>query len=114
MNKASTKSAERRPTTVKELLDREEALALGTIAGSLEQLSEDLIVATDLRERIREHPLLAAGLGAFVGFVAAPLTLRLAKRAADASAIVGFPAAAQASTLPDLVNSSLRRLRSPL
>ncbi len=114
MNTARPESAEREPTNVEELLDREEACAIGAIAGALERVGEDLFEATELRTRIREYPLLAMGLAASVGFVAAPLTLGLLKRAASLSASAGLPGSLPSGTLPELLKSSLRGVRAPL
>jgi hypothetical protein len=61
---------------VEQLLEREEALATQSISEAVLHLGDELCSATDLRARIRRHPLLATALGAGLGFVGGPPLLR--------------------------------------
>ena len=97
-----------RPRTVEQLLDREEALALQRISAAVHQLGDDLCTATDLRGRIRRHPLLAAGLGACLGFVGGPFVRRTLERALGATARLPLP-----DGLAGVVLASLRGARDP-
>lgn len=100
------------PTTAEELLDHEEALALQKIADSARRLGDDVCAAADLRRRIRRHPLLASGLGVFVGYVGGPLFLRAFERILALTSSVPAPAARRPHTLPGLVLASLRVVRA--
>ena len=60
------------PTTVEELLDHEEALAIHRLRSSVQRAGEAVCTAVDLRPSIQRHPLLAMGLGAALGFVGVP------------------------------------------
>jgi hypothetical protein len=101
--------AVRLPRTVEELLDREEALALQRIGESMRDLGEDLSRATGLRQRIRSHPFLAAGLGACLGFAGGPLALRACKRALSLASSTPFLGALKTRALPGVVLAALRR-----
>jgi hypothetical protein len=70
----------RRPKTAEELLDREEAFALQRIACATERFGDDLCEAGRLRAHIREHPLVAVGLGGLLGFLCGPPAMRLLGR----------------------------------
>jgi hypothetical protein len=93
------------------LLDREEALAIHRISASAERLGDELFTALDLRGQIRSHPLLAAGLGAFLGFVGGPLVLRGLEGTLNMASTVLNPASPQTRTIQDLVRGSLRFVR---
>lgn len=73
------------PRTVRELLDQEEARALQRLVGTAQRMGEDLCLETDLRRRIRTHPLLATGLGALAGFLASQLVPMATRRVLTAS-----------------------------
>ncbi len=105
-------TAKARPRTVEQLLDREEALATQRISESLQLLGEDLCRATDLRERIRRRPFLAAGLGACLGFLGGPLLLRAFQHVlrATSSIPIPIPGARPPFAVPGLVLASLRSI----
>jgi hypothetical protein len=107
-SRAPATVARPRPRTVEQLLDHEEALAIQRISDSLQDLGGDLCRSTDLRGRIRRHPLLAAGLGACLGFLGGPFVLRTFKRALSATSSLHIPGARATYALPGLVLASLR------
>ena len=87
---AGTRPPRLQPTTAEELLDDEQARAIQEIAASVQRSGEELCGAAGLRPRIRRHPFVAMGLGAFLGFVGVPLVPRALLRtlAATSSAIL--------------------------
>ena len=107
-----TKTLHRRPATAEELLDHEEALAIQRVAGSVQRLGDDVLAATDLRGRIRRHPLLAIGIGAVSGFLGGPLLLGALKRVMTMAAGVPNPASPRPYALSGLVWSQLRSVRA--
>jgi len=96
-----------RATTVEQLLDREEALALQRISTAVQNVGEGLLAATDLRGSIRRHPFLTAGLGVCLGFVGGPFVLRTFKRVLGASSRIPIPGAGPLHDFPGLVLASL-------
>jgi hypothetical protein len=112
MGTVKTTTASLQPTTVEELLAREEALAIQRIAGSVQRLGEDVCAVADLRRRIREHPILSTGLGALLGFVGGPLVPRAVVRISKMTSRAAVPASGMPRTLPGLVWASLRAVRA--
>ncbi len=100
------------PTTVEALLENEEALAIQRIADSVQRLGDDVCAATGVRERIRRHPFVAAGIGAVCGFVGGPLILQSLERILTATSGVSNAAPARMRPLPELLMTSLRAIRS--
>ena len=100
-----------RPRTVEQLLDREEALAYQHISAALRHAGEGLLEATDLREKVRRHPFLAAGLGAGLGFFGGPFILRTLKRVVSATSSIPIPGARPPYALPGILIESLRSVR---
>ncbi len=80
------------PATVEALLDQEEALAIERITKTVQRMGEGVCSATDLRARIRRHPLLAAGIGACLGFAGGPLLLRALRKMLPAAMSAMRPA----------------------
>ena len=109
-SRARAQDTRTRPRTLEQLLDREEELAILRIRDSLANAGSDLLRATDLRGRIRRHPLLAAGLGACLGFVGGPFALRTIRRLLGATSNLAIPGAGAPFALPGLVLASLRRV----
>lgn len=105
-------TTQRLPTTVEQLLDHEEALAIQRIADSVQRLGEDLCAATGARESIRRHPFVATGLGAVIGFVAGPLILKAFERILLATSSVTNSASPRTPAIPALVLTSIRAVRS--
>src|SRR5688572_20891113 len=108
-NTVSTSIPRPRPATVEALLDREEAMAIQRLTDSVQRLGSDLSAAADLRGRIRRQPLLAAGLGAFLGFVGSPFVLRAFER--GVTTLRGFPRP-NSPSLPGLSSLAMTALRS--
>ena len=113
MNTATTSQARPRPTTVEELLGREEALAIQQIVGSVQRMADDVLVTTDLREQVRQHPGMALSLSALLGFVAAPLLGRAARRALSATVKGRSLNRLPPQTLHELLMASLRTVGAP-
>jgi hypothetical protein len=112
MSTITTKTRHRRPATAEELLDHEEALAIQRIAGSVQRLGDDVLVATDLRGRIRRHPFLAVGIGAFSGFVGGPLLLGTLERVMTMTAGIPNLPSVRPRALSGLVWARLRGIRT--
>jgi hypothetical protein len=62
--------ARRRPRSERELLEREERLALAAIVGTARRLVGDLSDSAGLPEKAREHPLAASVIASVGGYVA--------------------------------------------
>jgi len=99
--------------TVAELLDHEEELAIAQIVESVQRVADDALVATDLRARIRRHPAVALSLGACLGFVAAPLFGRTAKRALAATVKSKNLTPLQSHSLQEFALASMRNFGAP-
>jgi hypothetical protein len=97
---------------VDELLDNEEALAIQRIASTVQRFGDDLCVAADVRQRIRRHPFLATGLGAFAGFVGGPPILRTVVRLLTATSNKSKSTSPVPGNFPELVMASLRIARA--
>ena len=94
------------------MLDREESLAIQSIAGSVQRLGDGVLAATDLRGRIRRHPFLAIGIGALSGFLGGPLLFGALKRVVTNSSGAPNHASGSLHGLPGLVIASLRGVRA--
>jgi len=66
----------REARTLDELIELEQAEALAGLQGSLAGLGEDLLAASRLRERVREHPYAWLAGAASAGLLAGPLVVR--------------------------------------
>ncbi|MBI5361823.1 MAG: hypothetical protein HZA53_01505 [Planctomycetes bacterium] len=66
------------PRTLEELFEREERAALDGLARSAEAALADVKRITRVEERVRDHPWLALGAAAAIGYAAAPLLARAA------------------------------------
>ncbi len=106
MRTARATTLQARPSTVEALLNREEALAIQTITSSVQRLGDDLCVAIELHRPTLRHPLLALGIGAFVGFVACPLFLRALMGIRAATSSISHSAAWRPLILPALALAS--------
>src|SRR5688500_1622423 len=79
----------RADSAIEALLERESARAVEDVAASLQRAGEDLVTATDVRRRIRSHPLLAAAIAGVAGWLGGPLVVRLLQRTASNSLTSG-------------------------
>src|SRR5688572_10695960 len=101
----------RPPLTPQAFLDDQESQAIQRIVDSVQRLGEDLCVATDIRGRIRRHPLAATGLGVLLGYAGGPLILRAFAGLLAARSLVRSPVSLPPRTVPGLVMTSLRLVR---
>lgn len=106
------RAAIREPKTALELLDREEAWAIHSIATSLEGLGEDVSEALDLRARIRRNPFVSIGLGAALGFVGAPVLGRALQGLLKVAPQLHASASRSVYRLPGWVLASMRADRA--
>ncbi len=72
--------ANRFDSAIEALLELESARALEDATASFLLAGEEVAAAADVRRKIREHPLLAAGIAAAVGWIGGPLAARLVRR----------------------------------
>jgi hypothetical protein len=100
------------PATVEQLLEQEEARAIQRLASSLHRLEHDVLAAVELRARIRRHPFLATGLGAALGFAAAPLAPRILRWIVTAASGLPHLAARMPVGVACLVLASVRGARA--
>ncbi len=112
MSRTRTKTSHLNPATVSELLDYEEAMAIQGITATVQRLGTDILVATDVRNRIRRHPFLAVGIGACLGFVTGPFLLRNFKGILIAATTLPSRIPRPPHSLPGLVTASLSAFRA--
>lgn len=86
-------------------------MAIQRLTDSVRRLGDDLGSAADLRGRIRRHPLLATGLGAFLGFVGGPLIPSAFRRVLPTMSMVSKSVAQRQHGLPALAKAALRAFR---
>jgi hypothetical protein len=77
----------------------------------VQNLGEDVCVATDLRPRIRRHPFLATGLAGVLGFFGGPLVLRGLRRVLEATSGHSGAGSPRSQGLPGIALASLRLVR---
>lgn len=70
------------------------------MAEAVQSLGDDVLAATDLRQRIRRHPWVATGVGAMVGYVGGPRVLRGIAGALGFIAALGPLSASSSSKIP--------------
>ncbi len=110
MSTPTTSKPRTKATTPEALLDREEALAIQRLTGSIQRVSDEIIEAVDLRARIRRNPWIAVGIGATAGFLGGPFVLRLLKNFSSASSVARTLVSPQSTNLQSLALAYAREL----
>ena len=108
MTTSMESAPQRAPESARELLDREQARVLDSLAVSVRRLGETLCAAAELRPAIRRSPLLTSGLAVLLGFVGSPLVPGLLRRGMG----VALGAPRVVSRVPGFVFAALRIARA--